>query len=81
MSNLRIKLNEAGVRKLLKSEDMQKATRELAEEIKTRAGGESGYLVTTKVGKNRCNTSIAVTDYELLNREKKHNTLIKSLRG
>ena len=74
-------MDKAGVKKLLKSKDMQDATHELAEEIKNRAGGDSGYLVTTKVGKNRCNTSIAVTDFELLNREKNNNTLIKSLRG
>lgn len=81
MSNVRIKLNEQGVRKLLKSEEMQKVTSELGEEVKRRAGGDPGYLVTTRVGKNRCNTSVAVTDYGLLKREMKNNTLIKSLRG
>ena len=59
-----IKLNKPGVRELLKSEDMQNVTKELAENIKNRAGGDAGYSVTTQVGK-----------------EKKNNTLIKSLRG
>ncbi len=81
MSRVRIELNREGVRKLLKSEAMQNCTKELANEIKNRAGGDPGYLVSTRVGKNRCNASIAVTDYELLKREQKNNTLIKSLRG
>ena len=81
MSNITIKLNRAGVGELLKSEDMQKVTSELGEEIKNRAGGDAGYLISTEVGKTRCNTSIAITDFKLLNREKNNNTLIKSLRG
>lgn len=81
MSKVRIELNREGVRKLLKSEAMQNFTKELANEIKNRAGGDPGYLVNTRVGKNRCNASIEVTDYELLKRELKNNTLIKSLRG
>ncbi len=81
MSRVRIELNREGVRKLLKSEAMQNCTEELANEIKNRAGGDPGYLVSTRVGKNRCNASIAITDYKLLKREQKNNTLIKSLRG
>lgn len=81
MSKVRIKLNRKGVGELLKSEAMQNYAKELANEIKNRAGGDPGYLVTTQVGKNRCNASIAVTDYKLLKREQKNNTLIKSLRG
>ena len=76
-----IKLNKPGVGELLKSKDMQNVTKELAENIKNRAGGDAGYSVTTEVGKTRCNASIAITDVKLLGREKKNNTLIKSLRG
>lgn len=76
-----IQLNKGNVGKLLKSEEVQAATASLAEQIKNRAGGDPGYLITTRVGRQRCNSSIAVTDEKLLRREMQNNTLIKSLRG
>ena len=77
--NVKIVLNWKGIRQMLKSQEVQDYTTELAEGIKNRAGGE-GYEVITKETKTRCYSEIDVTTWDAYHHEQKNNTLLKSLR-
>ena len=79
MSSFKFELNEAGVRELLRSEEMQSVLESYASQVSKNAG--PGFEPTTFVGKNRANVSvrvIAATDQaEQDNYE--NNTLLRSL--
>lgn len=79
MSSFKFELNQAGVRELLRSEEMQSVLESYASQVAKNAG--PGFEPTTFVGKNRANVSvrvIAATDQaEQDNYE--NNTLLRSL--
>lgn len=77
MAKVRIELNRAGVRELLKSQEMQEICREQAKGIQERAG--AGYGSDVFVGKNRCNASVWPEASEAKKDNLKHNTLIKAV--
>ena len=77
MSRIRIKLNRAGVRELLRSEEMAGICRELAEGVAARAG--DGYGVNVHTGRNRVNASVSADTYEAKRDSLKNDTLIKAL--
>lgn len=76
---VKIELNRAAVRELLRSSEMQSICKELADGIAGRVG--SGYEVTTHTGKNRVNASVNATSYEAKRDNMKNNTLLKAVRG
>lgn len=79
MSDVRIELNSAGVRELLKSSEMMAVCEEYANKALGRLG--KGYTVTTMTGKNRVNASVYADSYEAKKENTENNTILKALRG
>lgn len=79
MSKVKFELNSAGVRELLKSQQMLDICRGYAEQIRDRAG--AGYEVSTYVGKNRVNASVYADTYEARLDNYENNTLLKARGG
>lgn len=77
MSKVKIKLNSAGVRAVLKSEGMMSILEGEANRRASQLG--SGYGVSTYVGRNRCNAEIRAETYEAKRDNLKHNTLLRAL--
>lgn len=75
---VKIRLNSAGVREMLRGADMQAMLSERAAEIAARAG--AGYGTDVFVGKNRANASVFATDTETMRDDMNNNTLLKALR-
>lgn len=78
MSNLKIKLNSAGVQNLLKSSEMQNVLSEHATAIRQRAG--DGYEQDIYVGKTRANAMVKATSFKAKRDNMKNNTLLKAVR-
>ncbi len=78
MSNLKIKLNSAGVQSLLKSSEMQNVLSEHATAIRQRAG--DGYEQDIYVGKTRANAMVKATSFKAKRDNMKNNTLLKAVR-
>lgn len=79
MSNLKIKLNGAGVRELLQSPEMQKELTKHATAIRQRAG--DGYEQDIFIGKNRANAMVSAESAKARRQNMKNNTLLKAVRG
>lgn len=79
MSKAKFELNRAGVRELLRSQEMMNICREYADGVQARAG--DGYEVTTHVGRNRVNASVHAETYEARKDNYDNNTLLKALGG
>lgn len=78
MSNIKFKLNRAGVRELMKSGATQKVLVKYASNIKNRAG--TGYEQDVYVGKNRANARVWASSREARRDNSKNNTLLKSVK-
>jgi len=78
MSNWKIKLNSAGVRELLKSQEMQAVLTAKASGIRTRCG--DGYNQDMHVGKNRANAMIWADTKEARADNSENNTILKAVR-
>lgn len=77
MSKVRIELNRAGVRNLLRSSEIQTM---LAEEANSRAAGLGpGYDVSVCVGRNRANARIAAETEEARRENLEDNTLLRAI--
>lgn len=79
MSKVKFKLNRAGVRDLLRSDEMMSVCKEYASGIQARAG--DGYELTTHVGPNRVNASVHAATAEARRDNYEHNTLLKARGG
>jgi phage-related protein len=77
MSNFVFKLNRAGVRELMKSQEMQDVLKEHATTIKDRAG--DGYEQDIYVGKNRANAMVRAETFKAKKDNSKNNTLLKAV--
>jgi hypothetical protein len=78
MANVTIKLNKAGVREMLRSQEMMAICEEQANKALGKLG--DGYTVTTMTGKNRVNASIFAETYEAKRDNLKNNSILKALR-
>lgn len=78
MSNLKIVLNRAGVRALLRSEEMMQVCKNHANSALERLG--PGYEVTTLTGKNRVNAEISAKTHKARKENLENNTILKALR-
>lgn len=77
MSKVRIELNRAGVRNLLRSSEIQTM---LAEEANSRAAGLGpGYDVSVYVGRNRANARITAETEEARRENLEDNTLLRAI--
>ncbi|WP_461223838.1 hypothetical protein [Lacticaseibacillus suihuaensis] len=72
------KLNQAGVRELMRSPEMQAILKEHADAIKSRVG--DGYKQDVYVGKNRANAMVSADSFEARRDNMKNNTLLKAVR-
>ena len=77
MSDFVFKLNRAGVRELLKSQEMQGILKEHATTIKNRAG--DGYEQDIHVGRNRANAMVRAETFKAKKDNSKNNTLLKAV--
>lgn len=75
---IRIQLNSAGVREMLRSTQMQSIVSEHAEEIAKRCG--DGYGVSAYRGKNRVNASVGAETAEAAAENMRNNTILKAVR-
>lgn len=78
MSNLKFKLNSAGVRALLKSKEMSAVLNQIGDNILNKCG-ENGYEKTLYIGKNRANVSIKASTKKAIKDNLKNNTLLKAV--
>lgn len=77
MDKFRFELNSAGVKDLLKSDDMQSALSGYASRVQAIAG--SDYSTSVHVGKNRSNVSVYARTKKAKKDNLKNNTLLKAL--
>lgn len=78
-SNVEVKLNSAGVRQLLRSEEMKNICAEHASNILSRAG--DGYELDTYTGRNRVNAMVKAATPRVMRENMQNNTLLKAVRG
>ena len=79
MSKIKFELNRAGVKELLKSEEIQAECREKANAALSRCG--EGYAVHDVSYPERNGAAVAATNMRAVNDNKKNNTLLKAVRG
>lgn len=79
MSRGIFKLDRAGVRSLMKSDDMQAVVKEYADEALGRLG--SGYAVDVKKGKNRVNAAVYAESSKAKHENFKSNSILKAVFG
>lgn len=79
MSKVKFKLNRAGVRALLKSQEAMNVVTGYAYSIRSRCG--EGYEVTYMTGKSRVNASVAAMTPEARRDNYNNNTLLKARGG
>ncbi|MDO5776296.1 MAG: hypothetical protein Q4P22_06715 [Eubacteriales bacterium] len=79
MGDIKIELNEAGIRELLKSEEMQSILNEHADNALGRLG--NGYEKETRIGSRRAKVMILATSARTFYKHMETNEVLKSLRG
>lgn len=78
MAKLKVALNRAGVRELLRSDEMLAICTEHAGKIQARLG--DGYAVSPHRGKNRVNASIFAETPQARRENAENNTILKALK-
>lgn len=78
MGKVKVELNNAGVRDLLRSSEMLNICKEYADGVQSRCG--EGFEVTTHVGRNRVNAQVAAATIQAARSNMKHNTILKALK-
>lgn len=79
MGNIEFKLNKAGVRELLQSQEMMNICKGYADNAVARLG--EGYETSTMVGKNRVNAEVKATTYKARKENNQNNTILKAVMG
>lgn len=77
MSKFKFELNRAGVKSLMKSEEMQAVLAKRATEVRNRAG--DGYEQNVYVGKTRANVTVRASTYQAKKDNLRNNTLLKAV--
>lgn len=78
MGSFKFKLNQKGVRELLKSDEMQSVLSTRARSIRERCG--EGYEQDIYIGKSRANAIVRAKTYKAKKDNLKNNTLLKAVR-
>lgn len=78
MSDVKIKLNRAGVRKLMKSPEMKTALNQIAYAAKNRLG--DGYEASFFTGKNRAVSQVSAVSADAIKENSKTNSVLKALK-
>lgn len=76
---VKIELNTAGVRQMLRSPEMQVICKEHAQRIIDMCG--EGYDMDVHIGQNRCNAMVWADSWEAKRNNLEHNTLLKATGG
>jgi hypothetical protein len=76
---MKFKLNQAGVRELMRSAEMMNVCRSYAGRALQRLG--DGYEADSYVGQNRCNAMVYAKSYKARRENSKNNTVLKAVRG
>lgn len=79
MSNVKIELNSAGIREMLKSPEIEAECKKHAQNVADKAG--DGFEVNTMVGKTRVNAMVYAATNAAYSKNLKENTLLKALGG
>lgn len=79
MNDVKIKLNSAGIRELLKSPGVTQAVTEAAKSVQNRAG--DGYSMNVRSGRNRAIAEVTAETYKARRDNSKNNSLLKALFG
>lgn len=78
MSEVKIRLNRAGVRKLLKSPEMQAGLNQIVYAAKGRLG--DGYEASCFTGKNRAVSQISAVSIDAIKENAGTNSILKALK-
>ena len=78
MSKMEFKLNRAGVRSLMQSEEMQSTLKNKASDAVSRLG--PGYESDVYIGKNRANAMVYADSFEAKRDNSKNNSILKAVR-
>ena len=78
MSKFKFALNRAGVRALMKSEEMQSILKDKADSALNSLG--EGYKSDIHVGKNRANAMVYADTYQAKRDNLKNNSILKAVR-
>lgn len=78
MSKVRFKMNSAGVRSILQSEEVHTMIDEKVSDIHSRCG--KGYEKEVKVGKKRVHGKVYTETFRAMADNSKNNTLLKAVR-
>ena len=79
MAKFKFELNRAGVRELLRSQEMADICKEYADNAVSKLG--EGHEVTVQTGRNRVNAQVAATTYKAKRANYKDNTILKAVMG
>lgn len=79
MGDVRVVINQSGVRDLLNSAGVQNMLLEHARKVADRAG--DGFEADVRPGKNRAHARVNATTWKAVGSNRKHNTLLKALGG
>lgn len=77
MSDVKVVLNSAGVRELLKSQWIMGICQEQADQMAKKAG--AGYATSAYAGRNRVNVSVFPDSKSAEKKNLKDNTLLKAM--
>lgn len=75
---LKVKLNKAGVRAMLRSPEMLAICEKHASDIARRCG--EGYETDSFVGRNRVNAMVSASTYEAKRDNAENNTILKAVK-
>lgn len=79
MAKQGFELNKAGVRELLKSEEMMAVCQRYAYTAQSQLG--EGYTVNYRTGKTRVNAEVVASSAKARLENSQNNTILKALRG
>lgn len=79
MTTVRIEVNPAGIRELLKSEEVRADLAARAHRIASAAGGEPDYEVDVRQGSTRARASVRTATFEAILDEARNRTLSGAL--
>jgi len=77
-NNVKVKLNKAGVRAMLRSPEMLAICEKHASDIVRRCG--EGYETDSFVGRNRVNAMVSASTYEAKRDNAENNTILKAVK-
>lgn len=78
MKKVKVVLNSAGVRELLRSDEMESMLAKKASDIRDRCG--DGYESDSYKGKNRAKATVWTATPDAMRDNSKNNTLLKGMR-